>query len=92
MRLDGEEPTILQTGLDNPNGIFTSNDDLNIFIVDSHFKTRKKENIFYPGIDRNGSIYHIYWKNNKRHTVELKVASGEMEELVVGDHTVNPGV
>ena len=53
--LDGTSPEVIQTGLDNPNSVYVMQDK--VYVVDSHYKTRKAANLAYPGDSRNGSLY-----------------------------------
>lgn len=43
--------------MDNPNAVYV--DDSSIFVIDSHYKTRKEVNVNYPGGLHNASLYQI---------------------------------
>jgi len=54
-RLDGSMPTVLKSGLDNPNGIAVTAGK--IYVTDSRYKTRIPPNA-RPGKD--GSLYSMH--------------------------------
>ena len=56
VNLDGSGSKVIQAGMDNPNGVVASSSD-KVFVVDSHYKSRKQANVNYPGEARNGSLY-----------------------------------
>lgn len=53
--LDGSNPTIIQEGLDNPNGIALHGDSL--IVVDSHAKTKENHRLLNTLQPQNGSLY-----------------------------------
>lgn len=53
--LDGTEPELVQSGLDNPNGVVISNGV--IYVIDSHAKTHDVNNPNYPRPAKNATVY-----------------------------------
>ena len=53
-RLDGSDPTVIKSGLDNPNGIAVTASK--IYVTDSHYKTRIPPN---ARTGKDGSLYSM---------------------------------
>lgn len=60
MKFSAVEDEEVASGFDNPNGVYIAEDGANMYVVDSHYKTRKREDSQYPIEPRNGTVQHLY--------------------------------
>ena len=73
---DGSDPQlILFPGLDNPNGVYHDSNEQKIYVVDSHYKTKKDENDGSFGPSKDASLYRMNenGENVQPSSVQLKV-------------------